>query len=69
MKEALLMTSISDCAAGKGRHLSYLYKLTYVPNVGNCPTATETSRSFLWRRQIKFGFQGDSCYNDKHFNR
>ncbi len=42
VKEALIMTSISGCAEGKGRHLSWLYKLTYVPNVGNCPAATET---------------------------
>ncbi len=42
MTEALIINSISGCAEGKGRHLSWLYKLTFVPNVGNCPTATET---------------------------
>ncbi len=42
MKEALLLTRISRCAQGKGRHLSWLDKLTDIPNVGNCPFATET---------------------------
>lgn len=41
MKEALIITSISGYVEGKSRHLSWLYKVTYVPHAGNCPIATE----------------------------